>query len=336
MKSTYPGDRPQFFAVQFCRILADRRAAQQIGVQGFALLTVIVMTEDVTGYTKPVKFWRDDLAARLGVAPGTLDRIRKKCIAAGWLHYVKNARDKAGAYWVAIPAESTTPEPAKPVEPSLFQETPEPVPAATPNPAPADGVKPPAPAPGGERQSAPMCAPARTNVRASAHHSSLSSLSSPKDPLTPLRGDGVCAGTSDPATPAKAASHKPPPEKPVERTLFDALAEVSGSDPVVNHRPIRRLAKRLAAAKFEPEHVFDFGKRFHEICGYSIEVRLLHPRPSLRVIDSNIGRLRAGPPATPVPSVGPPRNKREEKNAFAKRMIADALGVNPSRQLGAS
>jgi hypothetical protein len=350
----YPKDRPQYFAVQFCRLLSDRKAAREIGASGLALLTVIVMAEDATGYTKAVRFWREDLAARLGISVGQLWRIRNKCIAAGWLEYIEPDKRGCGYFWVTVPAEVSTARPAAAYDYDLE------VPPETDETT--------------ARRRNDQRAPAQRPARAGATPSSLSSLSSLKTPLPPEAG-GVCVEPvscgSDQTTPAveppatapvAAASPAAPepraglfgeiaveaeivaPERSQgpprafyraagsrrspratstqQRSLFEAIAEVTGSDPQVNYRRVQRLTMRLAASGLEPEHVREFGERFHELCGLSPEVRALHPRPSLRMVEEYIGRLRSSA-AVPT-AIDPAADPR-----LLVAAIAEVTGLDP-------
>lgn len=99
----YPRDREPYFAHRFCRLLAKTCAALEIGADACFLLTTISHLEDVKRYKAPVQFFNDQLAAILGVSAASMDRIRKKCIQAGWLHYEPGGKGKVGRYWVEVP-----------------------------------------------------------------------------------------------------------------------------------------------------------------------------------------------------------------------------------------
>ena len=101
----YPDDRSAFFAARFAKLLRETRAAAEIGINGYALLMAVVHAEDETYYQRPVTFWRGQLAEDLGISEGTLWRLRKKCVAAGWLQYVDRGPRREASYWVSIPAE---------------------------------------------------------------------------------------------------------------------------------------------------------------------------------------------------------------------------------------
>lgn len=79
-------------------------AAQEIGTNGFLLVTVIAHTEDAKRYTDAVTFWNDQLMSILGFESwGQLDRARKRAVEAGWLHYEAGGKGRVGKYWTLIP-----------------------------------------------------------------------------------------------------------------------------------------------------------------------------------------------------------------------------------------
>lgn len=104
MTSAYP-KRPRFFACRFIRELAKHCVANELGPQAFTLLTVIATTEDARGYTDAVTFFNEQLLPQVGLGSvDSLDRVRAKCIKAGWLHYIPGGRRLGpGRYWVTIP-----------------------------------------------------------------------------------------------------------------------------------------------------------------------------------------------------------------------------------------
>ena len=81
MTPTYP-TRPSGFLFQFLKSLADLRVAGEIGPDACWLLTVILLREDATRFTRPVGFYSGQLAvlAQSGVAG-----VDRRC-RAGWLH----------------------------------------------------------------------------------------------------------------------------------------------------------------------------------------------------------------------------------------------------------
>lgn len=80
--------------------------------------------------------------------------------------------------------------------------------------------------------------------------------------------------------------------------LFDALAEVSGSDPHTAGGHVAKVKKSLAGAKppYTPEDVREFGERFAVLCSWAVSpggnVRL----PTLSEIEKYIGRIRSAKP----------------------------------------
>jgi hypothetical protein len=102
----YP-KRPKFFALKFVRLLTKKTVANELGPQAFTLLAVIAATEDARGYTDPVTFYNGQLYPLVGLgSEDALDRVRRKCIEAGWLHYTPGGRRLGpGRYWVDIPEQ---------------------------------------------------------------------------------------------------------------------------------------------------------------------------------------------------------------------------------------
>jgi len=99
----YP-KRESHFAHKIVRLMIRTCAAQEIGTDGFMLVTIIAHTEDAKHYTAPVTFWNDQLVSVCGFASwGKLDRARKRAIAAGWLHYECGGKGQVGRYWTTIP-----------------------------------------------------------------------------------------------------------------------------------------------------------------------------------------------------------------------------------------
>lgn len=102
----YP-DRPPFFAMRFLRLLTKSAAMMHLGMDGFALLMVIVGQEDACRYTRPVSFWNTQLATLLGMRGADehgIRRVRDRCIKAGWLQYRAGNKQLPAAYFVTIPA----------------------------------------------------------------------------------------------------------------------------------------------------------------------------------------------------------------------------------------
>lgn len=101
----YPA-RSRFFAFRFCRLIAKICLASEIGADACYLLVTIAMVEDARGYRGPVTWFNQNLADVLGCGSvDSLDRIRKRAIGSGWLHYRPGTKGKAGTYWVKIPPQ---------------------------------------------------------------------------------------------------------------------------------------------------------------------------------------------------------------------------------------
>ena len=101
--TSYP-KRDSHFAHKAFRLLHKTCFAATDGLDAFALVAVIVHTEDAARYAGPVSFWNSQLQETLGFAKwDRLDRARKKAIAAGWLNYVSSGKRQIGQYFVTIP-----------------------------------------------------------------------------------------------------------------------------------------------------------------------------------------------------------------------------------------
>ena len=99
----YPKREP-FFAHKFVRLLTKSCAAQDIGLNAFALLCVIAHQEDSARYSGPVRFWNEQLMNVLGFkSPKQLNDCRAKAIQFGWLQYERSGNREVGRYAVAIP-----------------------------------------------------------------------------------------------------------------------------------------------------------------------------------------------------------------------------------------
>lgn len=106
MGDSYPTDRPPFFAQKVLRTMVKCCAMQEIGPEGFALVALVVVTEDAARYRRPITWHNGQLLPLLGLAKWErLDRIRKLAVKSGWLKYLpppKGSRSP-GRYWADIP-----------------------------------------------------------------------------------------------------------------------------------------------------------------------------------------------------------------------------------------
>lgn len=113
----YPKDRPQFFAMKFQKAALRQQLIQEIGFHAFALLVFVATKEDETGYTKPIRWWNQDLWVTLGLTEKSFRAARDKAVASGWLQYKEGTRYTPASYWVQIPPDPTlieTPDAAQP------------------------------------------------------------------------------------------------------------------------------------------------------------------------------------------------------------------------------
>jgi hypothetical protein len=82
--------------------------------------------------------------------------------------------------------------------------------------------------------------------------------------------------------------------------LFDAIAEVTGTDPKASAGYVAKVRKALGEAEppYTPEEVMEFGRRFKALCPYSAKEDRL---PNLGEVEKYIGKLRAAKPKTVDP-----------------------------------
>lgn len=105
MGEAYPKREGTHFAHRALRLLVKTAAAQEIGPTAVALVMTVAMTEDSARYRRAVTFYNDQLLPLVGVTKwDSLDRARRKAVAAGWLHYENRGKRLPGLYWVTIPA----------------------------------------------------------------------------------------------------------------------------------------------------------------------------------------------------------------------------------------
>jgi len=100
------------------------------------------------------------------------------------------------------------------------------------------------------------------------------------------------------------AADKPPKERqPRKRDeLFDAVAEVTGSDPKAAGGHVAKVANALRGADppYTPDEVREFARRLGEFCSWAAKER--RTRPELGELQKYIGRLRATRKPNAAPS----------------------------------
>lgn len=100
----YPTREPMF-AMKFLRLLANSGGAMAVGVEGVALLSVIVTQEDACRYAHAVNFWNHQLAAMVGLRDErALRTVRDRCVRAGWLAYEQGSKSAPASYFCLNPA----------------------------------------------------------------------------------------------------------------------------------------------------------------------------------------------------------------------------------------
>jgi hypothetical protein len=100
----YPKDRRpgSVFALKYIRAISDEAVASRVGANGYVLLSIVAVMEDVVRY-RPVTFSESQLADRMGCDRRTLQRSRKACVDEGLLHYDAGTRIRKSVYWVLWP-----------------------------------------------------------------------------------------------------------------------------------------------------------------------------------------------------------------------------------------
>ncbi len=99
----YP-QRESHFAHRLVRLMLRTCAAQEIGSDGFLLVTAVVHCEDSKRYTAAVTYWNEQLMTTLGFgSKGKLDRARRRAVEHGWLHYEPGGKGRVGKYWGTMP-----------------------------------------------------------------------------------------------------------------------------------------------------------------------------------------------------------------------------------------
>jgi hypothetical protein len=300
-EETYP-KRPKFFALKFIRLMGKACVANELGADVYCLLATIATTEDARGYRSPVTYFNEQLMPIVGLGSvDSLDRVRARAIENGWLHYEKGARRTPGKYWVIVPDHIEGWDDG-----------------------PTDEQQ-------GEYSSAFVRKKVRKKVRKnprsicgnnrgqSAEPSSLPLSLTPKEkekaeepPIPPVDS---FADAEKPKTALAVRRHDP---------LFDAIAEVTGSDPSVAGGHVAKVRHLLAKAEppYTPDDVREFGRRFYELCPWAADGK--GRLPTLGEIEKNIGKLRAPAPVAPPVRNGF-ANRDDWRVANAARQIQSVL-----------
>ncbi|MBI1314103.1 hypothetical protein GC176_22640 [bacterium] len=99
--AAYPKRTPFFFH-RYTRWLIKTCAANLITADGCWLLATIAATEDSRRYRSAVSFYNAQLAAMCGWSVDKLDRVRRRCIDEGYLHYEPGGNRTPGLYWALV------------------------------------------------------------------------------------------------------------------------------------------------------------------------------------------------------------------------------------------
>lgn len=131
----------------------------------------------------------------------------------------------------------------------------------------------------------------------------------------------------------------PPPKEKTPRPpnpLFDAVAEVTRSDPVVTGAHVGKITTLLSRADppYTPDEVREFGRRFHEFCPWA---RKDGSHPTLGTIEKYIGALRERCPLPPTPEELQARRDeavREQRERMARMRRNLGLDAPPEDEPG--
>lgn len=127
-------------------------------------------------------------------------------------------------------------------------------------------------------------------------------------------GSGLAADGPTPST-ALAPTKKPRARNP----LYDAVAEVTGTDPATAGSLVGTVSAALAGASppYTPDDVRDFGRRFWLLCPWAANER---DRPTPKELQTHIGKLRAGP-ATVLPGRPKPAPTAFDRGAATEARV---------------
>lgn len=264
----YP-KRPKFFAHKFCRVLWKACVANEIGADTCWFLCGIAMTEDAKGYRSPVTYFNEQLFSVGGF--GSVDamaRARTKAVKAGWLAYQPGGKGFAGKYFVTIPKEHAdwddNPTDEGDEDEIYLRKNAE------------------------ESQKKP-----RRNREESAEESAKKVRKNPRTKC------GTFFPIPKDTTPTPIPIHSDAPasaskERPRD-LLFDAIAEVTASDPKTAASHIGLVKKELLKAEppYTADDVREFGRRYQTLCTWG--PRDGRGRPELGELQKHIGKIRAAP-----------------------------------------
>lgn len=124
-----------------------------------------------------------------------------------------------------------------------------------------------------------------------------------------------------PKPPDGGLAVKPP--KPRD-DLFDAVAEVTGSDPKASGPHVAKVRHALARADppYTAAEVREFGRRFGEFCPWGPDGG--RGRPTLGEVEKYIGQLRAKPPPPQALPAG--RSRGAAQDNYAVGVLFNAIG----------
>jgi hypothetical protein len=326
MSIAYP-KRPKFFAHGFTRLLGKVCIGGEIGPETCWLLSYIAHTEDAASYRRPVSFFNEDLSTRLGMSISAMSRARDRATKAGWLVYIKGAKRKPPRYFVSVPEWALNlDDGAGDERPNELSIDVIPVQIDDERGEKAVGKR--------EERGEKAVGKRQGSGRNANDHLPLPNTPLPKDNLPQeLPQGGDAPKPPDPEKPPPPiAAVVPAASKPKARNpLFDAIAELSGLDPVTAGGLIGKAAASLGKAEtpYTAADVGEFGRRFWEVCPYA--ARDNRPRPTVNEIEKYIGLIRANPPPrqTAAPTRAGPLTRGQAADNLLIEYITDCFpGTN--------
>jgi hypothetical protein len=99
----YPKDRTNRYLFQMLDLLLVPVVARALGKSGLNLVRVIVSMENQMFFRQAVLITDDDLRPRVDCSEKTLVEARRRCIAAGWIHYEPATMGQSSRIWTKVP-----------------------------------------------------------------------------------------------------------------------------------------------------------------------------------------------------------------------------------------
>lgn len=281
--------------MRFCRLMAKTCLANEVGPDGCWMLAVIAHTEDAGGYRKPVTFWNEQLFPLVGIGSvSALKRLRARLVDAGWLNYTPGRKRRAASYFVVIPERLADLDDGPTCE------------------MPGEYAGP-------EMTQKGMNTSPRLDQKADGKRSRKRTESGPPSSLTQdnLPQEKTAAAPPSDTAPTGHGSDSAD-GKPRERDpLFDAIAEVTASDPRMHGSRIGRVKKALLLA--DPPYTAADVYRLRDIAPRALNWSAGR-HLTLNEVEQYIPRVRAQSP----PVAGRPNGRPANRDEYIMGQITEA------------